>query len=297
MRDYNFHSSQSNLFSGLQTRFEKARYVIVGVPFDLTSSYRPGARFAPNAIREASLNLETYSFRSEVDLEDLRIHDMGDLHVSNDVKKTLERVEFTVNSLVKADKLPILIGGEHTLTLGAANGTSEQNLAVVDFDAHLDLRDQYQDLTISHATFLRRLNEGLKPKKIVLIGSRAACKEELTYAEREGIALYSSRRIREEGAKETARAISEAISDCTAMYLTVDMDVLDPAYAPGVQNPEPDGLTIHTLLDLVSSLTDTRLVCADLVEVTPPYDNGTTSIQAAKTLFEVMSACEKASFS
>ena len=167
MSDYNFHSSQSNIFSGWQTPYEKARYVILGVPFDFTSSYRPGARFAPNAIREASVNLETYSFRSGIDVEDLRIHDMGDLHASQDVSKTLERVEFTVKRLVKAEKLPILIGGEHTLTLGAACGASTENLAVIDFDAHLDLRDQYQDLPISHTTFLRRLNEELKPKKML----------------------------------------------------------------------------------------------------------------------------------
>jgi agmatinase len=294
MNDYHFHSSQSNIFSGRQTHYEKARYVILGVPFDFTSSYRPGARFAPNAIREASINLETHSFRSEVDVEDLQIHDMGDLHVSQDVSKTLERVEFTVNRLVKAKKLPILIGGEHTLTLGAARGISAENLAVIDFDAHLDLRDQYRDLSISHTTFLRRLNEELKPKKIVLIGSRAVCKEELAYAEGEGIELYSTCRIQEEGAKETGRAILEALLECKHTYLTVDMDVLDPAFAPGVQNPEPEGLTMQTLFDLIYELVDTRLICVDLVEVTPIYDNGITGIQAAKTLFEIISAHAKA---
>ncbi|UCD96232.1 MAG: agmatinase [Candidatus Bathyarchaeota archaeon] len=295
MSDYHFHTSQSNIFSGHQTPYEKARYVVVGVPFDFTSSYRPGARFAPNAIREASANLETYSFRGGIDVEDLQIHDVGDLHVSQDVSKTLERVAFTVNRLVKAEKLPILIGGEHTLTLGAAQGASAENLAIIDFDAHLDLRDCYQDLTISHTTFLRRLNEELKPKKIVLIGSRAACREELTYAEGEGIELYSTRRIQEEGVRETGRAISKALSECEHTYLTVDMDVLDPAFAPGVQNPEPEGLTTQTLLDLIYGLVDTRLICADLVEVTPIYDNGTTAIQAAKTLFEILSAHAKAS--
>ena len=294
MSDYHFHSSQSNIFSGRQTSYERARYVIVGVPFDFTSSYRPGARFAPNVIREASANLETYSFRSGVDVEDLPIHDMGDLHVSQDVSKTLERVEFTVNRLVKAGKLPVLIGGEHTLTLGAARGVSGKDLAVIDFDAHLDLRNCYQDLAISHTTFLRRLNEELKPKKIVLIGPRATCKEELAYAEGEGMELYSTHRIREEGVKETGRAISKALSGCKHTYLTVDMDVLDPAYAPGVQNPEPEGLTMQTLLDLIYELVDPRLICVDLVEVTPAYDNGITSIQAAKTLFEIISAHAKA---
>ena len=291
---FELHVSPSPVFSGCQKPFEKADYVVFGVPFDLTSTYRTGARFAPTAIREASLNIETFSFRSNLDLEDLKTHDLGDLHVSDDVETTMKRLEDTEKDLLMAGKTPVIMGGEHTITLGALRGAGGRDTGVISFDAHLDLRSEYMDLITSHTTFMRRLNERVKPKRIVEIGTRAVCREELIYAEKAGIQYFTRNQIRDEGVEATVKAARRMLKDCERTYLTIDMDVLDPAFAPAVQNPEPDGLTTHELLDLTDGLCDRRMVGLDLVEVTPPYDNGNTAVQAARVLFEVLCALEKA---
>ena len=137
--------SQSNIFSGIQRPFEKADYMIFGVPFDATSTYRTGARFGPNAIRQASLNIETYSFRTGIDVEDLPLHDLGDLHVSTDPKKTVDMLKLVIEDLLAAGKKPVAIGGEHTITLGILKGlgAKARKTALVSFDAHLDLRKEF----------------------------------------------------------------------------------------------------------------------------------------------------------
>jgi len=285
------YSSPSAVFSGLQKPFAKAPYVVLGVPFDLTSTYRTGARFAPTTIRDASLNIETYSFRYGVDIENVSLCDSGDLHVTSDTQETLRRLELVERELIGAKKIPVLIGGEHTITLGAARAMGK-NFAVVDFDAHLDLRDEYMNLKTSHTTFMRRINEQTKPPKIVEIGTRAVCKEELDYAKKAGITFITTQQIRKEGVKKTVEKISKTLGNIKRVYLTVDMDVLDPAFAPAVQNPEPDGLSAHMFYDLLGGVCDERVIAFDVVEVAPPYDNGVTSIQAARTIFEILSALE-----
>jgi len=285
--------SPSAVFSGYQKTFKEANYMILGVPFDVTSTYRVDARFAPTAIREASLNIETYSFRAEVDIEDLQMHDLGDLHVIGDTVETLKRVEQVVKELFDAGKVPVLIGGEHTITLGAVRAIGK-NVAVLDFDAHLDTRNEYMNLKISHTTFMRRINEQVKPTKIVEVGTRAVCREELDYAKKAGINFITAHQIRKSGVEQTSKKIKNLLKDAKKIYLTVDLDVLDPAFAPAVQNPEPDGLCTHHLYDLLHEVFDERIVAFDLVEVAPHFDNGVTAIQAAKTIFEMLSHAEKA---
>ncbi len=284
--------SPATVFSGYQKPLAEASHVLLGVPFDITSTYRTGARFAPLAIREASLNIETYSFRSEIAIEDISLHDLGDLDVTGDTQETLKRLEQVTEELLASEKIPTIIGGEHTITLGAAQALGK-NFAVLDFDAHLDLRDEYMSLRMSHTTFMRRLNEQAKPSKIIELGTRAICKEELDYAKKAGIKFITTHQIRKEGVEWTVEKVSKLLSNVKRIYLTVDMDVLDPAFVPGVQNPEPDGLCAHMFYDLLSGIIDERIVAFDVVEVTPPYDNGVTSIQAAKTIFEILLASEK----
>ena len=285
--------SPSPVFSGSQRAYEEADYVILGVPLDVTSTYRSGARFAPMAIREASLNIETYSFRAGVDVEDLKLHDSGDVHVAGDVDETLRRVELVARDILSSDKMPVAIGGEHTITLGVMRGVSG-DVAVVSFDAHLDLRNEYMGRSLSHTTFMRRLNEQIKPVNILEIGTRAVCKEELDYAKKSDIEVLTVQQIRKDGAEKTMKKINEFLSDFEKIYLTIDMDVLDPAYAPAVQNPEPEGLHIDTFLDILCKICDSRVVAFDLVEVAPHYDQGITAIQAAKTISEVLCHIEKA---
>jgi len=285
--------SPSPTFSGIQRTFEEAEYVVLGAPLDVTSTYRSGSRFAPLAIREASLNIETYSFRAGVDLEDLKIHDLGDLHIAGEVDETLKRLELVTKDLLKTKKMPVILGGEHTITLGVVRGIGEK-VALVSFDAHLDLRNEYMGRTVSHTTFMRRINEQIKPEKILEIGTRAVCKEELDYTKKANIQFFTVQQIRRDGVERTAQKIETLLADHEKIYLTIDMDVLDPAFAPAVQNPEPDGLDMHTLLDLLCQVCDHRIVAFDLVEVAPHYDNGITAIQAAKTIFEALCRVEKA---
>ncbi len=284
--------SPSPVFSGYQQAFEESDYVILGVPFDATSTYRTGARFAPLAIREASLNIETYSFRSGIDLEDLKIHDLGDLHVAGVVEETLKRLEKVARELLATRKLPVFIGGEHTVTLGITRAIGK-NAAIISFDAHLDLRNQYMDVTTSHTTFMRRIHEQTRPIRIIEIGTRAVCREELEYAKKLDIHFITNHQISNDGVEKTLKTIKKLLADSKKIHLTIDMDVLDPAFASGVQNPEPDGLTISTFLNLLCGLCDQRVTALDLVEVAPNYDNGTTAIQAAKTLFEALCSIEK----
>ncbi len=285
--------SPSPVFSGIQKTFEEAEYVILGAPLDSTSTYRSGARFAPLAIREASLNIETHSFRTNMDVEDLKIHDLGDLHIAGKVDETLKRLELVTKDLLDAKKTPLVIGGEHTITLGVIRSLGE-NVTLVSLDAHLDLRNEYMGLTTSHATFMRRIKEQINPNKILEIGTRAVCKEELDYAKKSGTQFFTVQQIRRNGVEEATKKIDTLLADCERIYLTIDMDVLDPAFAPAVQNPEPDGLDMHMFLDLLGKVCDHRIVAFDLVEVAPHYDKGITAIQAAKTIFEVLCYVERA---
>jgi agmatinase len=285
--------SQGPFFSGFQESFEKADYVILGVPFDVTSTYRTGARFGPLAIRNASLNIETYSFRTGLDVEKLKLHDLGDLHVTSKTDETLKRLTLVVKDIVNTQKTPVIIGGEHTMTLGAVKGLDTKT-AVISFDAHLDFRNEYMNLKTSHTTFMRRINEQTRPETIIEIGTRAVCQEELNYAKKAGVKFFTTQHIRKAGAGETVNTIKKALANCKNIYLTIDMDVLDPAFAPAVQNPEPDGLSTEVFFDLLQGLCDNRITALDLVEVAPHYDSGATAALAAKTLFESMCNIEKA---
>jgi len=285
--------SPSPVFSGFQRTFEEAEYVILGAPLDVTSTYRSGSRFAPSAIREASLNIETYSFRAGIDVEDLKIHDLGDLHVTSEVDETLKRLELVTKDILSVKKIPVIIGGEHTITLGAMRSLGEK-VALVSFDAHLDMRNEYMGRTVSHTTFMRRISGQINPKRILEIGTRAVCKEELGYAKKSNTQFLTVQQIRRDGVERTTEKIDNLLADYKKLYLTIDMDVLDPAFAPAVQNPEPDGLDIHTLLDLLCNVCDHQILAFDLVEVAPHYDKGVTAIQAAKTIFEALSHIEKA---
>lgn len=296
MSNLDLFVSQTNIFSGIQRSFKDANYVVFGVPFDVTSTYRTGARFGPNAIRQASLNIETYSFRSGFDVEDLLIYDAGDLHVSTDTGKTIDIVKLVVADILEAGKIPVAIGGEHTVTLGIAKGlgTRASKTAIVSFDAHLDLRSEFLGLDMSHTTFMQLINEETKPARIFEVGTRSVCKDELAYAKKTGIEFFTSNQIIREGAEKIAKDLRRKLAPYDNIYLTVDMDVLDPAFAPAVQNPEPEGITTTALLDLVCALCDKRVIGFDVLEIAPIYDQGISAVVTAKVMFEMLCQLEKA---
>lgn len=286
------YTSREKPFGGYSRDFDRARYIVLGFPYDRTSTYRSGSALAPTAIREASANVETYSLRSNIDIEDVEICDVGDLNVVDDLLETLRRLELSVRDIHEAGKVPLVIGGEHTLTYGSVRAL-KGDIAVLDFDAHLDLRDEYMGEKLSHTTYMRRLAEEIGPDRIVEVGTRAVSREELEFAKDTGVTFYSVYEVRKKGAAKMSQLINSKLSKFKTLYITVDLDVLDPAYAPGVGNPEGDGLETFTVIDILEGIVSRNLVGLDLVEVCPNYDNGTTAAQAVKILFEILAAAER----
>ncbi len=277
-------------FGGIQ-KTEEAKYVVLGVPFDFTSTYRPGSRFGPSAIREASQNLETYCLRNSIDVEDLSIQDIGDLDILEDVEKTLQRLQLVLKEVTRAKKKTIVLGGEHTVTYGCVQNF--KNTAVISFDAHMDARDQYLGSRLSHATFMRRLCEQLGSENIIEVGSRAVCKEELDFAKSTDLKYITSPEVTRLGEKNTIKEIQDRLSSFKQLYITIDMDVLDPAHAAGVGNPVPEGLSPTMLLNILQEICDRKVVGFDVVEVTPQYDSGITALQASHIVFNMIAFIEK----
>ena len=265
---------------------------MVGVPYDHTSSYRAGSRFAPRAIREASLNIETFSLRSGVDIEDVPIHDAGDVHVVDDALQTLSRVEAVTKEILDAKKAPVLIGGEHTITLGAVRSLPG-SIGVVSFDAHGDLRNEYGGGEISHATVLRRITDRIGTDNVLVLGVRALCKEEVDFIEEHHIQRLTPWELREEGLVEATERVAAFARKFQHTYLTIDADALDPGFAPGVANPEFNGLTPDELITLARAVANEKMIGFDLVEVCPNYDTGITSVAAARIIFEAIAQAEK----
>ena len=276
----------SKNFGGFKREYSESDFVLFGVPFDSTSSFRPGSRFGPAAIREASANIETWSWRAGIDFEEVKLHDLGDLAVVHgDAGETIRRVKETVEDIILSKKIPVMLGGEHIITLGALRGI--RDATVVSFDAHFDLRDEYLSNKLSHACVMRRALEELGVRNVVIVGARASYREEIEFVKKCGVNYISSRQIMCVGTKEAGAWLKEALSNSKKVYLSVDMDVLDPAFAPGVGNPEPEGIPVSILLDLIEEMVDDRVVGFDIVEVSPAYDSGTTAVTASKIIYEL----------
>ncbi len=265
-----------------------------GVPYDKTSTYRAGSRFAPGEIRDVSANLELYSIRSAIDLERVPVHDMGDVDVVEDLEETLQRVKAVVAEIIQAKKLPIMVGGEHSITKAAVESLP-RDTGIVNLDAHLDMRDEFLGEKLSHATFMRRVAEYLGPDHIMEVGIRAFSKPELDFCKKEGVTIVTPLDLRRDGIDKTGRRVSSFLGRFRHAYVTVDIDVLDPAFAPGVGNPEPDGLSTDELLSLVGSSMVRNLSGFDLVEVSPQLDSGQTAAVGAKVILEAVAAHESRS--
>lgn len=280
-------------FAGASAPLEGATYAVLGVPFDSTSSYRPGSRFAPLSIREASLNIESNSLTGVgLFIEEVSISDLGDLAVVHgDSKETLRRVESVVGELAGSGIIPVVLGGEHTITAGVMRGLSRAGLrpCLLVFDAHLDLREDYLGCKYGHASAIRLAREAVGPEIIAYVGARAYAREELEYASSLGdsILVVSPVEVKKLGPSAVASHLRNRLSRCEAVYLSFDIDALDPAYAPGTGTPEPMGLDAFEVFRILSLTVDERFVGMDLVEVNPLVDRaGVTSILAARIVQE-----------
>ena len=254
--------------------------IVFGVPFDSTHSYKPGTRFGPDAIRDAFNNIEIFHTQFQLDLESTNIEDLGNTIHTVVAEKMLEMVQKITAELLQRNKQLIILGGEHLITLGTYMSFPKETGYLV-FDAHYDLRNEYADIKLSHASYLRRIVEKRGAENIVHIGARAFVKEELAFLTENKIKTISDKDIREGNGP---RLIKDAISIFDKIYTSFDLDVLDPAFAPGVGNPESVGITSRKLFDMIHALGDKQITGVDIVELNPTYDNGATASIAAKIM-------------
>ena len=257
---------------------------IFGVPFDSTHSYKPGCRFGPDVIRDAFNNIEVFHPQFQVDLETVNIKDFGNIQHTVVAKEMIGMVEKITTELRKTDKLLVILGGEHLLTLGSYMSFPKETGYVV-FDAHYDLRDEYANTKLSHAAYLRRIVEKRGADNIVHVGARSFVKEELEFLTKHKINSISDKEIRLGNA---TRLLKDAISSFDKLYVSIDLDVVDPAFAPGVGNPEAVGITSRELFDMITSLENKKIVGSDVVELNPSFDNGSTSSLAAKMISTII---------
>jgi len=257
---------------------------IFGVPFDSTHSYKPGCRFGPDSIRDAFNNIEIFQPEFGVDLEVEAITDLGNTRHTVVAAEMLQMVKNVTSELKKQDKQIIILGGEHLITLGSFTCFPKDTGYVV-FDAHYDLRDQYADIKLSHAAYLRRIVEERGSENIVHVGARAFVKEELAFLKEHNIATVSDKEIRNGNGPKLLKDITSTFD---RVYLSVDLDVLDPAFAPGVGNPEAVGISSRELYDMITTLQNKKIVAADVVELNPTYDNGSTAAMAAKMIATII---------
>ncbi|MCZ7392612.1 MAG: agmatinase [Candidatus Methanoperedens sp.] len=283
---------RNTIFADANSSYKKARYVICGVPFDCTSCFRKGSRLAPQQMRGASYNFETFSSFFDVDLIDVEIHDAGDLKVAENIDDTLSMISVHANKYVKEGKIPIMLGGEHSLTFPFVNACKKKypDLGFVVLDAHLDLRDEYEGERNSHACISRHIIEDVT-KKYVSLGIRSGTREEYQYVNDNNVKVFSAEEVFSSGIEKIIAEIHDYIKG--PVYLSIDMDAIDPAYAPALGTPEPYGLTPRDVRAVISCLAP-YIVGFDIVEIAPAYDSGNTALLGAKLVRDFIAANAKA---
>jgi len=254
--------------------------IVFGVPFDSTHSYKPGTRFGPDAIRDSFNNIEIFHPHFQVDLEAVNIKDLGNTKNTVVAEEMLDMVKKITTELQQRNKQLIILGGEHLITLGSYMSFPKETGYVV-FDAHYDLRNEYADIKLSHAAYLRRIVEQRGAENIIHVGARAFVKEELAFLTENKIKTISDKDIRDGNG---SKLVKDVVSTFDKIYTSFDLDVLDPAFAPGVGNPESVGISSRELFDMIYSLDGTKVICFDIVELNPTHDNGATASLAAKIM-------------
>ena len=279
-------------FIGAESPFDGAEAVIFGAPYDSTTSFRPGTRFGPAAVRSESFGIETYSPYQDRDLEtDARVHDAGDLELPFGAPdRALDMIEAKAAEILDAGKVPVLLGGEHLVTLGAVRAAARRfpDLRILHFDAHADLRDDYLGVKLSHASVMRRSHDILGDGRIWQFGIRSGTRDEFAFM-REGHVTT------EPFSDSTLPAAIEKIGPEAPVYLTVDLDVIDPSEFPGTGTQEAGGFKFLQLLgDVCRILRSLNVVAMDNVELSPPLDqSGRSTALACKLLREELLALRK----
>jgi len=275
-------------FIGCNKSYDKANIVLFGAPFDSTTSYRPGTRFASRVMRAESYAIETYSPHQDKDLEDIAVFDAGDLELCiGDTKAALSQIKTFAANILNDKKLPAMIGGEHLVTLPVIEALHNKypNLHVIHFDAHADLRDNYLGAKLSHATVMRRVWDVLGDNKIHQFGIRSGDRSEFIW----GKGRVNTQKFTFCGLEETINNLRDV-----PVYFSLDLDVLDPSVFPGTGTPEAGGVSFNELLNAINLLQSANIVGFDMVELSPSYDpSGVSTLVACKLLRELLLTLSK----
>ncbi|MFD0826636.1 agmatinase [Neobacillus sp. M.A.Huq-85] len=275
-----------NVFIKSHPNFEESKAVLYGMPMDWTVSYRPGSRFGPTRIREVSIGLEEYSPYLDRELEDVKYFDAGDIPLPfGNPQKSLDLIEEYIVSLLDAGKFPLGMGGEHLVSWPVMKAVFKKypDLAIIHFDAHTDLRENYEGEPLSHSTPIRKIAELIGPKNVYSFGIRSGMKEEFEWAKQVGMHISKF---------EVLEPLKEILPTLAGrpVYVTIDIDVLDPAHAPGTGTVDCGGITSKELLASIHAIarSEVNVVGGDLVEVAPIYDNSEQTANTASKLIREM---------
>ena len=275
-----------NVFIKSKQNYEEAKAVIYGMPMDWTVSYRPGSRFGPQRIREVSIGLEEYSPYLDRELDDVNYFDAGDIPLPfGNAAKSLDLIEDYIRQLMKDNKVPVGMGGEHLVSwpvMKAVAGKYE-DLAIIHMDAHTDLRVDYEGEPLSHSTPIRKIAEHIGPKNVYSFGIRSGMKEEFEWAKENGMHIAKF---------EVLEPLKEVLPTLAGrpVYVTIDIDVLDPAHAPGTGTVDCGGITSRELLASIHAIANSgvNVVGFDLVEVAPIYDQSEQTANTASKILREM---------
>ncbi|MDQ0428270.1 agmatinase [Planomicrobium stackebrandtii] len=266
--------------------YEESKAVLYGMPMDWTVSYRPGSRFGPNKIREVSIGLEEYSPYLDRELGDVKFFDAGDIPLPfGNPEKSLIEIETYVHTLLADNKIPMGMGGEHLVSLPVMKAVASKydDLAIIHFDAHTDLRENYEGEEYSHSTPIRKIADHIGPKNVYSFGIRSGMKEEFEWAKEQGMHISKFEVL------EPLKKVLPTLEGRN-VYVTIDMDVLDPAHAPGTGTVDAGGITSRELLASIHAIaaSGVNVVGFDLVELAPVYDHSDQTANTASKLMREM---------
>ncbi|MGY3718105.1 agmatinase [Sutcliffiella cohnii] len=272
-----------NVFIKSHPSYEESKVVIYGMPMDWTVSYRPGSRFGPSRIREVSIGLEEYSPYLDRELEEVKYFDAGDIPLPfGNPQKSIDMIEEYIDGLMAAGKFPLGMGGEHLVSWPVMKAVAKKypNLAIIHMDAHTDLRDHYEGEPLSHSTPIKKIADHIGPTNVYSFGIRSGMKEEFQWAKEVGMHISKF---------EVLEPLKEILPTLAGrpVYVTIDIDVLDPAHAPGTGTVDAGGITSRELLASIHAIanSEVNVVGCDLVEVAPIYD---ASEQTANTASKII---------
>jgi agmatinase len=271
--------NKPDIFIGCESTYEEAEFVLFGAPFDGTVSYRPGARFAPSVMRRESFGIEEYSPYQDREIGEIDVFDAGDLELPvGDTAAVVDEIERFCGEIYNDNKKPVMLGGEHLVTLGALRAAAKtfQNLAIVHFDAHTDFRDDYLGVKLSHAAVMKRAAEIIGAENIYQFGIRSGTREE--FSSGTNLTRYTV-----SGTEKLPSLLGNR-----PVYVTLDFDVLDPSVFPGTGTPEHGGVTFGELRTALMSLSNLNIIGFDAVELCPMVDTSGISTAAANVLLREM---------